>query len=71
MRRVLRDNGLSVALFALFLLSFGLHALGRDAELNQQRLEHGAAPHAHRPAAADAGLWHVADLRIRCERCRA
>ena len=34
----------SIALFALFLLSFVLHALGGHAEFNQQQLEHGAAP---------------------------
>jgi hypothetical protein len=43
MRRLLRDNALSIALFALFLLSFVLHALGGHAEFNQQQLEHGAA----------------------------
>jgi hypothetical protein len=38
------EHSLSIALFALFLLSFVLHALGGHAEFNQQQLEHGAAP---------------------------
>ena len=37
------ENSLSLALFALFLLSFVLHALGGHAEFNQQQLEHGAS----------------------------
>ena len=43
MRRALGNNGLSITMFGLFLLSFVLHALGGHAELNQQQLEHGAA----------------------------
>ena len=39
----LYEHSLSVALFALFLLSFVLHALGGHAEFNQQQLEHGEA----------------------------
>jgi hypothetical protein len=39
----LYEHSLSIALFALFLLSFVLHALGGHAEFNQQQLEHGAA----------------------------
>jgi len=39
----LYEHSLSFALFALFLLSFVLHALGGHAEYNQQQLEHGAA----------------------------
>ena len=42
MRRALRDNSLSIAMFGLFLLSFVLHALGGHAEYNQQQ-EHGQA----------------------------
>jgi hypothetical protein len=38
------EHSLSLALFALFLLSFVLHALGGHADFNQQQLEHGAAP---------------------------
>jgi hypothetical protein len=38
------EHSLSLALVALFLVSFVLHALGGHAEFNQQRLEHGAAP---------------------------
>jgi hypothetical protein len=38
------QNSLSLALVALFLLSFLLHALGGHAEYNQQQLEHGEAP---------------------------
>ena len=38
------EHSLSIALFALFLVSFALHALGGHAEFNQQQLEHGAAP---------------------------
>jgi hypothetical protein len=38
------QHSLSLALLALFLLSFVLHALGGHAELNQRQLEHGAAP---------------------------
>ena len=38
------EHSLSIALFALFLVSFVLHALGGHAEFNQQQLEHGAAP---------------------------
>jgi hypothetical protein len=37
------EYSLSLALFALFLLSFVLHALGGHAEFNQQQLEHGDA----------------------------
>ncbi len=37
----LYEYSLSVALFALFALSFTFHALGGHAELNQQQLEHG------------------------------
>ena len=37
------EHSLSLALFALFLLSFVLHALGGHAEFNQQQLEHGAS----------------------------
>jgi hypothetical protein len=37
-------HSLSIALFALFVLSFVLHALGGHAEFNHQQLEHGAAP---------------------------
>ena len=37
------EHSLSIALFALFLLSFVLHALGGHAEFNQQQLEHGQA----------------------------
>jgi uncharacterized protein (DUF486 family) len=37
------EHSLTLALFALFLLSFVLHALGGHAELNQQQLEHGQA----------------------------
>ena len=40
----LYEHSLSIALFALFLLSFVLHALGGHAEFNQQQLEHGAGP---------------------------
>ena len=39
----LYEHSLSTALFALFLLSFVLHALGGRAEYNQQQLEHGQA----------------------------
>ena len=35
------EHSLSIALFALFLFSFVLHALGGHAEFNQQQLEHG------------------------------
>jgi hypothetical protein len=38
------EHSLSLALFALFLSSFVLHALGGHADFNQQQLEHGAAP---------------------------
>jgi hypothetical protein len=37
------EHSLTLALFALFLLSFVLHALGGHAEFNQQQLEHGQA----------------------------
>jgi hypothetical protein len=37
------EHSLTLALFALFLLSFVLHALGGHAELNQQQHEHGEA----------------------------
>jgi uncharacterized protein (DUF486 family) len=39
----LYEHSLSTALFALFLLSFVLHALGGHAEYNAQQLEHGQA----------------------------
>jgi hypothetical protein len=39
----LYEHSLSIALFALFLLSFVLHALGGHAEYNTQQLEHGRA----------------------------
>jgi uncharacterized protein (DUF486 family) len=39
----LYEHSLSIALFALFLLSFVLHALGGHAEFNQQQLQHGQA----------------------------
>jgi uncharacterized protein (DUF486 family) len=39
----LYEYSLSIALFALFLFSFVLHALGGHAEYNQQQLEHGQA----------------------------
>jgi hypothetical protein len=38
------ENSLTLALAALFLMSFVLHALGGHAEYNQQQLEHGEAP---------------------------
>ena len=38
------QNSLSLALVALFLMSFLFHALGGHAEYNQQQLEHGDAP---------------------------
>jgi uncharacterized protein (DUF486 family) len=37
------EHSLSMALFALFLLSFVLHALGGHAEFNRQQLDHGQA----------------------------
>ena len=37
------EHSLSIALFALFLFSFVLHALGGHADFNQQQLEHGQA----------------------------
>jgi hypothetical protein len=37
------EHSLTLALFALFLLSFVLHALGGHAEFNQQQHEHGEA----------------------------
>jgi hypothetical protein len=37
------EHSLSIALLALFLLSFVLHALGGHAEFNKQQLEHGAS----------------------------
>jgi hypothetical protein len=37
------EHSLTLALFAMFLLSFVLHALGGHAEFNQQQLEHGQA----------------------------
>jgi hypothetical protein len=39
----LYEHSLTAALFALFLFSFVLHALGGHAEFNQQQLEHGQA----------------------------
>jgi hypothetical protein len=39
----LYEHSLSAALFALFLLSFVLHALGGHAEFNQEQLLHGQA----------------------------
>ena len=39
----LYEHSLSIALLALFLLSFVLHALGGHAEYDQQQLEHGQA----------------------------
>ncbi|HET7517004.1 MAG TPA: DUF6766 family protein [Actinomycetes bacterium] len=39
----LYEHSLSLALFALFLFSFVLHALGGHADFNQQQLEHGQA----------------------------
>ena len=38
------QNSLTIALVLLFLLSFGLHALGGAAEANQERSEHGKPP---------------------------
>jgi hypothetical protein len=38
------EHSLSLALFGLFVFSLVLHALGGHAELNQQQVEHGAAP---------------------------
>jgi hypothetical protein len=39
----LYEHSLATALFALFLCSFALHALGGHAEYNHQQLEHGQA----------------------------
>ena len=39
----LYEHSLSIALFALFVVSFVLHALGGHAEFNQEQLEHGQA----------------------------
>jgi hypothetical protein len=39
----LYEYSLTIALFALFLLSFVLHALGGHAEFNDQQLQHGQA----------------------------
>jgi hypothetical protein len=41
---VVYENSLTLALVALFLVSFLLHALGGHADFNQQQLEHGEAP---------------------------
>jgi hypothetical protein len=41
---VVYQNSLSLALGALFLMSFLFHALGGHAEFNQQQVEHGEAP---------------------------
>jgi hypothetical protein len=41
---VVYENSLTLALVALFLLSFLLHALGGRADFNQQQLEHGESP---------------------------
>jgi hypothetical protein len=37
------EHSLSIAMFALFVVSFVLHALGGHAEFNQEQLEHGQA----------------------------
>jgi hypothetical protein len=41
---VVYENSLTLALVALFLVSFLLHALGGHADFNQQQLEHGEVP---------------------------
>ena len=41
---VIYEHSLSLALAALFLLSFLLHALGGHAEYNEQQIQHGEAP---------------------------
>jgi heme exporter protein D len=41
---LLYEHSLSLVLFGLFVFSLVLHALGGHAELNQQQVEHGAAP---------------------------
>jgi hypothetical protein len=41
---VVYEHSLSLALAALFLLSFLLHALGGHVEYNQEQLQHGEAP---------------------------
>ena len=40
----LYENSLSLALFFLFVVSFGLHALGGQLAYNQQQAEHGGHP---------------------------
>ena len=40
----LYENSLSLALFGLFLLSFGLHAAGGAREASAERAQHGEAP---------------------------
>jgi len=51
------EHSLSIALFALFVVSFVLHALGGHAEFNQQQLEHGAAPVSLWSFVTSSQLW--------------
>jgi hypothetical protein len=44
MRRILRDNGLSLTLLAVFLVLLAAQALAGQHELNAERIEHGNAP---------------------------
>jgi hypothetical protein len=44
MRRFLRENGLSIALFALFLLSLGGQSIAGRRTFNEDRKEHGQPP---------------------------
>jgi uncharacterized protein DUF6766 len=51
------QNSLSLALVALFLMSFLFHALGGHAEYNQQQLEHGEAPTSLLGFVTSAEFW--------------
>jgi hypothetical protein len=51
------EHSLTLALFALFLLSFILHALGGHAEFNQQQHEHGQAAVSLWSFVTSSGFW--------------
>lgn len=51
------ENSLSIALFTLFGLSFVLHALGGQAEYNQQQVQHGDTPVSFAAFMASSEFW--------------
>jgi hypothetical protein len=53
----LYEHSLSIALFALFLLSFAMHAVGGRRQLNEENLLHGRAPESLLDYVTSSRFW--------------